>query len=104
MKISRYAQENAHIPAGQIIKFLFPVSYYNLGILVAIPLSTKIYQIFSFAFKMEGTKELSVDLNYHTNNSEVETSDVEGSKNIDNSPMNVDEVDVLNKEMKEVQS
>jgi len=50
---------------------------------------------------MEGTKELSVDLNCHTNNSEVETSDSEGAKNIDNSPMNVDEVDVLNKDMEE---
>ena len=50
---------------------------------------------------MEGTKELSVDLNCHTSNSEVETSDVEGAKNINNSPMNVDEVDVLNKDMKE---
>ena len=50
---------------------------------------------------MEGTKELSVDLNCHTNNSEVETSDVEGAKNINNSPMNVDEVDVLNKDMEE---
>ena len=50
---------------------------------------------------MEGTKELSVDLNCHTSNSEVETSDVEGAKNINNSPMNMDEVDVLNKDIKE---